>query len=73
MHLGVDMDYVNHKERGLHIHLFVRKFIKMHNMTMPFTYLGEVEYVSSHGDKPMNIIWKLHNPVPEDLYHDLIR
>jgi superfamily II DNA or RNA helicase/HKD family nuclease len=70
---GRGLDYVNHKERGLHIHLFVRKFIKMHNMTMPFTYLGEVEYVSSHGDKPMNIIWKLHNPVPEDLYHDLIR
>jgi len=70
---GRGQDYVHHKEKGFHIHLFVRKFTQLHNMTLPFTYLGEVDYVSSHGDKPMNIIWKLHNPVPEDLYHDLIR
>lgn len=70
---GRGLDYINHKERGLHIHLFVREFVEMHKMTMPFTYLGEVDYVSSHGDKPMNIIWRLHSPVPEDLYHDLIR
>ena len=66
-------EYVNHKERNIHVHLFVRKFSKMYGMTLPFMYLGELDYVSSHGDKPMTIIWKLHQPVPEDLYHDLIR
>ena len=66
-------EYVNHKERDIHVHLFVRKFSKMHGMTLPFMYLGELDYVSSHGDKPMTILWKLHQSVPEDLYHDLIR
>jgi len=69
----VGQNYINHKEKGLHIHLFVRKFDKMHGMTLPFMYLGEVDYVSSHGDKPMNITWRLHHPVPEDLFIDLIR
>lgn len=66
-------NYVNHKTREIHIHLFVRKFDSMHGMTLPFTYLGEVDYMSSHGDKPMSIKWRLHHPVPEDLYVDLIR
>lgn len=66
-------DYVFHKERGIHIHLFIRKFEKMHGVTLPFTYLGEVDYVNSNGDKPMNITWKLHNPVPSDLFMDFIR
>jgi len=66
-------EYVNHEGRDIHVHLFVRKFPEMHKMTLPFMYLGELDYVSSHGDKPMTILWKLQQSVPEDLYHDLIR
>jgi superfamily II DNA or RNA helicase len=66
-------DYVHHDERGIHIHLFIRKFEKMHGMTLPFMYLGEVNYVSSHGNRPMNITWKLSHPVPHDLFMDFIR
>ncbi|WAA08970.1 DUF3427 domain-containing protein [Fervidibacillus albus] len=69
----VGQNYIHHKNKGIHIHLFVRKFDKMHGMTLPFMYLGEVDYVSSHGDKPMNINWRLHHPIPEDLFIDLIR
>lgn len=70
---GQGQEYIHHKAKDIHIHLFIRKFSEMHGMTLPFMYLGEVDYVNSHGDKPMNIVWKLHKPVPEDLYHDLIR
>ena len=70
---SVGQAYIHHKEKGIHIHLFVRKFDSMHGMTLPFTYLGEIDYVSSHGDKPMSIKWRLHHPVPEDLFIDLIR
>ncbi|MCZ8535254.1 DUF3427 domain-containing protein [Psychrobacillus psychrodurans] len=72
-HSSQGQEYIHHQEKNIHIHLFIRKYSKMHGMTLPFMYLGEIDYVSSHGDKPMNIIWKLHQPVPEDLYHDLIR
>jgi len=66
-------DYIHHKERDIHIHLFVRKFTEMHGMTLPFTYLGEIDYVSSKGNSPMNIHWKLHEAVPQDLFIDLIK
>ncbi|WDM02433.1 hypothetical protein JI721_06465 [Alicyclobacillus cycloheptanicus] len=32
-----------------------------------------MDYVSSHGDQPMNITWRLHQPIPDDLYIDFIR
>jgi hypothetical protein len=66
-------EYIHHKQKGVHIHLLVRKFENMHGATLPFTYLGEIDYVSSHGDKPMNITWKLHQPIPESMYTDFIR
>jgi superfamily II DNA or RNA helicase/HKD family nuclease len=69
----VGQNYVHHQERDIHIHLFVRKFKEMHGVVLPFTYLGEIDYVSSHGDKPMNITWKLQKPIPEALYTDFIR
>ncbi|MBG9798178.1 DUF3427 domain-containing protein [Brevibacillus laterosporus] len=72
-HTNRGQDYINHGERDIHIHLFVRKFTEMHGKTLPFTYLGELDYVSSVGDKPMNITWKLHNALPDDLYLDLVR
>lgn len=65
--------YIHHKERGIHIHLFVRKFDEMHGVTLPFTYLGEMDYASSHDDRPMNITWRLHEAVPDDLFADLVR
>ncbi|TCP54630.1 superfamily II DNA or RNA helicase [Tumebacillus sp. BK434] len=69
----VGQNYIHNKERGIHIHLFVRKFAKMHGMTLPFMYLGEMDYVSSHGDKPMNIKWRLQSQVPDEIFNDLIR
>ncbi|GGA05063.1 DNA repair helicase [Paenibacillus marchantiophytorum] len=66
-------EFIHHTSKEIHIHLFVRKFEKMHNEVLPFTYLGEIDYVNSHGDKPMNITWKLHDPIPEAMYTDFIR
>jgi superfamily II DNA or RNA helicase/HKD family nuclease len=66
-------EYIHHQEKGIHIHLFVRKFESMHGVTLPFTYLGEIEYVTSSGDKPMNIKWRLLQAIPESLFTDFIR
>ncbi|NRR05927.1 DUF3427 domain-containing protein [Brevibacillus sp. RS1.1] len=66
-------DYMHHRERGIHIHLFVRKFESMHGKTLPFMYVGELEYVKSHGDNPMNITWKLEQQLPYDIFLDFVR
>lgn len=30
----------------------------------PYTFLGLADYVSHEGSKPMNVVWKLHEPIP---------
>lgn len=66
-------DYMYHQERGIHIHLFIRKFDSMHGKTLPFMYVGELEYIKSHGDNPMNITWKLKQQLPNDIFLDFVR
>lgn len=64
--------YLNHKEMGYKVHLFIRKYSTFGSSAMNFIYLGQVDYHSSHGDKPMYIMWKLQNKMPEELYLDLV-
>lgn len=58
--------YINHKERGSKILLFVREFKsdRKFGTTEAYTYLGTANYVSHTGSRPMNITWKLDNPIP---------
>ena len=58
--------YINHKERGSKILLFVREFKsdRKFGTTEAYTYLGTANYVSHSGSRPMNITWKLDNPIP---------
>lgn len=64
--------YVKHIEKGYKVHIFLRKYSVFLGKAMDFTYVGQGNYYSSHGDKPMYILWKLHNKIPEELYLDLI-
>lgn len=58
--------YVEHRERGSHVLLFVRE-CKNDNITglaAPYTFLGKAYYVEHKGSNPMNIIWELETPIP---------
>jgi hypothetical protein len=56
--------YINHKKSNHKILLFVRENKKDKGFTTPFTYLGIADYVRHYGRLPVNIIWKLHEPLP---------
>jgi superfamily II DNA or RNA helicase len=56
--------YINHRQNGSKILLFVREFKKDVSGAAPYTFLGLADYVKHEGSKPMNIIWKLHRPIP---------
>ena len=58
--------YIHHKERGSRILLFVREFKadRKFGTTEAYTHLGTANYVSHTGSRPMNITWKLDNPIP---------
>lgn len=57
--------YINHKKLGNKIMLFVRENKKdSYGLTQNYTFLGLADYVRSSGSAPMNIVWKLHRPIP---------
>lgn len=61
--------YINHKELGSKILLFVREYKKpiagnSSVTALPYTFLGLANYVQHNGSKPMNIVWRLERPIP---------
>lgn len=58
--------YINHLKNGSKVLLFVREFKKdpVTGDAAPYTFLGTANYVKHQGSKPMNITWKLDNPIP---------
>jgi hypothetical protein len=56
-----------HHERGLDVHLFVRRNKKIDGKAAPFVYCGEVDFLNWENEAPITIRWKLLDPVPETL------
>lgn len=56
--------YINQREKGAKILLFVREYKKDIAGTSPYTFLGLADYVEHHGSRPINIVWKLKRPIP---------
>jgi hypothetical protein len=64
----VGQRYINHAAVGSDVLLFVRETEKRANGAgAPFTCLGPVTYESHEGGRPMQITWRLENPLPEAL------
>lgn len=60
--------YINHKDQGKQILLFVREQnLDEFKNTMTYVFLGDAKYVKYSGASPMNIEWKLTEPIPEYL------
>ena len=59
--------YIHHKDTGNTISLFVREYKKNGNYTASYTFLGNVDYVSHEGERPVSFVWRLHTPMPSEL------
>ncbi|WP_202928087.1 DEAD/DEAH box helicase [Cyclobacterium salsum] len=63
--------YINHEEQGKKVLLFVREKNKDEfGNTMGYVFVGEAKLLDHYGAKPMNIKWKLNEPLPHYLWHD---
>lgn len=60
--------YIKHRELGGQILLFVRARRKQDGLTVPYTFLGPVDYVSHKGERPIAFVWKLRRPMPADFF-----
>lgn len=61
----------NHEKLGLSVHLFIRKTKKQANRAAPFTYCGEVEFISWDGEKPITVQWRLTESAPDAFFREL--
>jgi superfamily II DNA or RNA helicase/HKD family nuclease len=56
--------YQYHVERGSTVQLFAR----LRSDDRAFWFLGPADYVSHEGELPMAVTWRLHRPLPGDLF-----
>ena len=54
------------QERGSRVLLFVREFKsdRLSGGAAAYTFLGTATYVKHDGSRPMNITWRLDQPIP---------
>jgi superfamily II DNA or RNA helicase/HKD family nuclease len=68
IHSNSGQRYINHRERGGNILLFVRQQKKLDGQTVPYTLLGPVDYVSHQQERPIQFTWQLRRPMPADFF-----
>ncbi|MFD2043088.1 DUF3427 domain-containing protein [Ornithinibacillus salinisoli] len=59
--------YINHKQTGNKIALFVREYKQDYGYTSPFIFLGTCEYVRHYGETPISYEWRLNEEMPPGL------
>ena len=62
---------IHNLERGINLHMFVRKFKKVDGMVQPYIYLGLVDTLSHENEQPIRFIFKFRKPIPSNLLEDL--
>ncbi len=66
--------YLKNRELGKTILLFVREQnLDEYGNTMSYVFLGEANFIKSSGSKPMNIEWKLEQPMPAYLWKESVK
>jgi superfamily II DNA or RNA helicase/HKD family nuclease len=60
--------YIRQRELGGTVLLFVRQRKQQDGLTMPYTFLGPVDYVSHKGERPIAFVWQLREPMPADFF-----
>ncbi|WP_432938304.1 DUF3427 domain-containing protein [Kribbella sp. CA-253562] len=60
--------YLNHRKLKSNILIFARPHKSDELGTSPYLFLGPATYTNHTGDRPIAITWKLHHPMPTDMF-----
>ena len=66
---GLDLCY--NKERGIILHMLVRKAKKIGTQNIDYKYIGKVNGLSCKGEKPITIQLEIEDPLPRYIFEDL--
>jgi superfamily II DNA or RNA helicase len=61
------------KERGINLHLFIRKYKQIDGSVQPYIYIGHGDVIQYEGEKPITVLMKLHLEVPAGLYTEFTK
>lgn len=61
------------KDRGIRLHIFVRKYSQIDSVLQPFIYIGKGDTVDYSGEKPITVKIQLENQMPVDLYTEFVK
>ena len=61
---------IHNKEKGINLHLFVRKFKKIDGEVQPYIYIGRGNTIHAEGNKPITIQMELEHKIPAALYRE---
>ncbi|MCL6571960.1 MAG: DEAD/DEAH box helicase [Bacillus sp. (in: Bacteria)] len=64
---------IYNKQRGVNLHLFIRKYKKIDKKTEPYIYIGKGNSVSFEGDKPITVKIELEHEVPGSLFTEFTK
>lgn len=57
--------------RGINLHMFVRKFKEIDGIVQEYLYLGKGDCVEFKGNKPITLKLKLKNILPKEIFNEL--
>ena len=61
--------YINHEEQATNVVLFVRSSrTDVNGRTRPYFCAGRARYIDHRSERPMQITWELHDPLPGDTF-----
>lgn len=61
--------YQRHAAQGSHVWLFTRERRRDdRGFAVPYVFLGPVTYAGHRGERPMAVTWRLHRPMPAEVY-----
>lgn len=60
------------KDRGINLHLFVRKYRELDGKSEPYIYIGKGDTVEYEGEKPITVKIKLEHEVPASIYREFV-
>ena len=61
--------YIDHEAMGTNVVLFVRSSrTDLSGRTRPYFCAGRARYIEHRSERPMQITWELHDPLPGDIF-----
>ena len=61
---------INHANRDYRILIFAREKKQQNNFTLPFTYLGQANYVNHESERPIKMVWRLDHAMPAEMFEN---